>query len=80
MESELSSYLQRFTNIANSMLNCGTILNWFEVRYACFFFKIKSHSLNQKSIKRVSTFNTIYNAKHNTDDREKNQITASSIP
>ncbi|XP_071176710.1 uncharacterized protein [Mytilus edulis] len=31
METELSSYLQRFSNIANSMLNCGTILNWFEL-------------------------------------------------
>lgn len=31
MESELSNYLQRFTNIANSMINCGTILNWFEL-------------------------------------------------
>lgn len=34
MELELGSYLQRFTNIANSMINCGTILNWLEVGFS----------------------------------------------
>ncbi|XP_033759219.1 uncharacterized protein LOC117341471 isoform X2 [Pecten maximus] len=31
MEEMLSQYLQRFSRIAGSMINCGSVLNWFEL-------------------------------------------------
>ncbi|XP_021375956.1 uncharacterized protein LOC110464834 isoform X2 [Mizuhopecten yessoensis] len=31
MEEMLSLYLQRFSRIAGSMINCGSVLNWFEL-------------------------------------------------
>jgi len=30
-EDILRRYLHRFTDIAGSMINCGSVLNWFEV-------------------------------------------------
>lgn len=31
MELFLQAYLKRFSDIAGSMINCGSVLNWFEV-------------------------------------------------
>ncbi|XP_056011649.1 uncharacterized protein LOC125678137 isoform X3 [Ostrea edulis] len=31
MELFLQSYLKRFSDIAGSMINCGSVLNWFEI-------------------------------------------------